>query len=596
MPKKTTQLTAKNLRIYASQRLTDTDDGGGMMTNQVLTGAKNELFNPISRLARTMGDLDTRLVYPAVLTADTATLLGANVIVSQPPSNSKTSVLLVKGDFYGQERASIMERIEGYRVPTTETRMTLLGKQRKGSRLVQVYQRENAPFPVVGQVLALRLVVNGNEVFEFIRIASFNHEIATFEDDKGEFTRRVITITTSQALERDFVGVETASRYYQATNARVMSTQIADSASYYGIKPIAAEIHNGSSSLRVSSLYEQLVPVSTVETAIADDWAQGRAIWIETAPERVVWSGGNISGSVYLETPVLPSSIQLSGWVDDGTGNLKNGEQSLSVDYANGVISGFTGQYIGVISAIPAVQVHNYAYSAHINIDDTNVGTEWSPLLRPTPARGSVQVSYRSGKTWYELNDNGDFVLRDDNNVSRGEVSVNGSCIISLPVLPDSGSQIIVSWCPNGYYQTVDEQSAGNTIAPQKITSELVLPPTPIPNLQPNSIVLSWNGGSAKDEGNGNLIGDCAGKVNYATGEIRPTGLTIGKVKLTAKQFSAVANTRNVPTKIATGSKQISLVAGQIQKGSLKLALSITRTTATGYTVRRPMLLATSAN
>ena len=240
--KRHTAITRQDLKIYKSQRLTDTPDGGGMMTNQPLVGADNELFEPISDVDRTMGAFDTRLIYPAVLRDDDHKLLGANVIMSQPPQADNASILLVPADFYGQERASIMERIEAYRVPTVENRMTLLGTQLKGSRLVQVYQMVTAALPVVGQVLALRVMVNGAPVYDFIRIERFSHSIETYEENNVEFQRRLIKMVTQQPLERDFIGTERVSRHEVLPPARVLETQIADSAKYYGIKPLAQPI------------------------------------------------------------------------------------------------------------------------------------------------------------------------------------------------------------------------------------------------------------------------------------------------------------------------------------------------------------------
>ena len=139
----------------------------------------------------------------------------------------------------------------------------------------------------------------------------------------------------------------------------------------------------------------------------------------------------------------------------------------------------------------------------------------------------------------------------------------------------------MVSWIPRDYYQTLNEHDAGSVIAPETVNTELVLPETPIPNLKPNSIKLTWAGGSAKDDGKGNLTGSITGKVNYASGEI-----TAATVQLTAQQYSSVANNRAVNVAVAGGSNQLSLVAEPLQKGSLKIALTLTRTTATGYTPR----------
>ena len=47
----------KNLQIYPTERLTDADDGGGLMVKDPLAGRENELFTPISDVARTIGAL-----------------------------------------------------------------------------------------------------------------------------------------------------------------------------------------------------------------------------------------------------------------------------------------------------------------------------------------------------------------------------------------------------------------------------------------------------------------------------------------------------------------------------------------------------------
>lgn len=579
-----TTLTQQDLRIYASERLIDTPDGGGEMTANALTGAVNELFPVVSDFARVNGQVNARLVYPAVLKPIAAALWGANMILDEPSQSPNVAYLLAEADFYGQERASMMERLEGYRVPVTETRMTLLGLQRKGSRLVQIYQRENVPLPVVGQCFALTQTENGNAIYEFFRVESLSSSLQTFEDDKGEFVRRVVKMVTQSPLERDFVGLDEPNRYRVRPDARVLDTQVADSAKYYGIKPISEPIVVGSASLKVPSLYEQLVPVSTIETAIVDDWAQGREMWIETAPRRVVYSGYRYmgSGSLFLETPVLPKSVQMGDWEDDGLGSLKNGDRILNIDYANGVISGFNGMGVDTITAIPAVLVRNAAYSAYAAVDDTTVGTEWTFLLRPAPARGSVQVSFMTGREWYELTDLGDYQLRDNQNVVRGQITKNGSVAISLPALPDVGSKIVVSWCPHGFYQTIDEQDAGNVIAPQTVSPDFSLPETPRPNLKPSTIKLTWTGGSARDDGNGNLIGDCTGTVDYATGMVYPRGLSAATVQLSAKQYIATAQVKTVAPLL--GANHMTLLVGALQKGSLNIALTLQRQTTTGYT------------
>lgn len=591
-----TQLTRQDLKMMASQRLTDTPDGGGAMTKNELTGVANELFPPVSSTDNVMGALDARLIYCGVVRNDTAVLHGANFIISEPPEAENVSILAIPADFYGQERTSAMERVEGYAVPAIEGRMTLLGLQRKGSRMVQGYQRENAPLPIIGQCFALRETVNGAYVYEFFRVESFTHEIRTFEDDKGEFARRVIKMVTQNALERDFIGLENADRYGAKPEARLLETQIADSAKYYGIRPLIQAASQGESSLKVDSLYEKLVPTSVVETAIADDWAQGKTMWIPTGAKRSVYSGVRYlsSGSLFLECPVLPGSVELDDFTDDAQGTLKKGDIQLNIDYAAGVISGFNRINIHNISAVPAVQVRNYAYSASIAIDDTNVGTEWAPLLRPAPARGSVSVSFMAGKEWYELQDYGDYILRDNNGTARGNVTASGSLTISLPVQPDSGSKIVISWVPHEFYKAIDGQAAGQTIAPITLNTALVLPQNPIPNLKPNTVKLTWAGGNAQDDGQGNLTGSITGKVDYATGQFYPIGLNASEVTLTAQQYSA--NATDEAVKVSVSNAELSMIAPTtVQAGSLKLKLWVQRQTDTGYKVSDQIWITTTS-
>ncbi len=51
----------ENIKLFASQRLTDEDDGGGRATgNVVADGQVNNLFRDLSRIDRTVGDVSIR--------------------------------------------------------------------------------------------------------------------------------------------------------------------------------------------------------------------------------------------------------------------------------------------------------------------------------------------------------------------------------------------------------------------------------------------------------------------------------------------------------------------------------------------------------
>lgn len=320
MAKRATELTRQDLRVYLAQRNTDTPDGGGKMTATALTGKPNELFPPVSDVDSTLGAFDVRLVYPAVLRQDRAALWGANVILSSMPKMKNVSYLLFKADFYGQERDSIMRRVEAYAAPTVETRMTLMGTQLKGSRLVQAYQRPEAPLPLVGQRYCLQYIINNNKYYEYFRIESLTDELRTFElPDGKEIVRRVISITTQSPLEHDFDGVAYASLGYADAPVKILGTQVADSARYYGIRPIAEPIVAGTTAIQIDTIYEKLVPTSTIETAHVDDFGGGRPVWIPIAPRQQIATEGSVpDNNLYFGISILPASIEMEGWTDTG--------------------------------------------------------------------------------------------------------------------------------------------------------------------------------------------------------------------------------------------------------------------------------------
>lgn len=74
-------IETKDLVIYKSERLTDNSDGGGKYSGVVVQdGISNNLFNDVSEMDRTMGDVSMRKVFPAVTTEDTDLLMGATVL------------------------------------------------------------------------------------------------------------------------------------------------------------------------------------------------------------------------------------------------------------------------------------------------------------------------------------------------------------------------------------------------------------------------------------------------------------------------------------------------------------------------------------
>lgn len=106
-------ITVNDIKLKASERMTDNSDGGGMMSNTVITeGAENAIFPDISRLDRVYGKFNLRKVYPHVDTANTDTLLGAHCIIGDASDDADVALALTAATAADDERSDIKSHIE----------------------------------------------------------------------------------------------------------------------------------------------------------------------------------------------------------------------------------------------------------------------------------------------------------------------------------------------------------------------------------------------------------------------------------------------------------------------------------------------------
>ena len=589
---KTTRLTQQDLQIYPSQRMTDTPDGGGRMVGQPLKGEDNEIFPIVSDVDRTMGSFDARLLYPAVLRDDKEPLYGGHFIISEPPKADNVSYLAFKARNYGETRQDIMPRIEAYSVPTIEGRMTMMGKHLAGVRLIQAYQRVEAPLPKVGERYCLQFEDKSDAQtayhYEYFRIADLSHEVRTFEvpapnGDMREIQRRVLKMEITNPLANDYEGVKYPQEGYAQTATRILETQVADSATYYGVKPVKTELKRGDLTVAVEEIYEKLVPTATAETPYADRYPVVGGEWVPSAPESAVYGLDGATypnDTLYLPHGVLPGSVKIDGYRDNGLGRLSgSGGASLSVDYERGMIQGVRGIYGLNVTAVPAAKVSNARHTAYIDIKDGNQGTAWAPLLQPAPAPGSLTVSYMSLGVWYGLSDAGDYILRAEDGTAAGTVSDTGSAVLTLPALPDVGSRIVLQWGDASNYRTFDAQASGKTPVVRQVSGSALVPSAPAGYIKPGSLRLSWNGKTAQDD-KGRLKGQAQGRVDYMRGAAVVTGgleaapVTVSYQAYTGKEVAAAIND--------TGAAALDTRIGKTAPGSLQLALLYRASAAAG--------------
>lgn len=84
-----------DIKLNKSQVLLDTSDGGGAMTSvEVIDGQSNNLFPDVSALDRTYGRISMRKAFPAIMTSNTDSYFGSQVIISRVPEDPRVSVSL----------------------------------------------------------------------------------------------------------------------------------------------------------------------------------------------------------------------------------------------------------------------------------------------------------------------------------------------------------------------------------------------------------------------------------------------------------------------------------------------------------------------
>lgn len=588
MTKRHTQLTTQDLRFYPTENLTDSDDGGGLMVRDPLTGADNELFNPVSDQDRTIGRFSARSVHAAVRRPDAAKLGGAHVIISKPAKAGNVSHLLYRGVRYGERRKDIIKRIAAYAVYTIESKMTLLSTQSLGSRIVQAYQRTDEALPLVGDVYCLRQVKKGYPQQEqYIKVIRVSSEDRTFTDavTGKDFVRTVVKMEISTALTADFIGVDYPSIAYADPACKLRETHIADGAQYYGVKPLVEAIRKGVMTLKVPSLMEKLVPTSQIETSHTDLTAAGQQQLIFDAAKgessligSVALNGNSV---LYAGNAITPGSLRLvlnATEIRDRGGDLVINDRAVgTVDYAHGELRFAESVHAGgwwTLYFRPAAEFLQVADTASIPVTINNRTYNYSMTILPVPAPGSLVVSYRAQGRWYDLRDDGSGALRGGS-AGHGSGTLNyrtGSVSLTCGEMPDVGSEVLFSW---GSQATIHNRADSQPTATMLIATEA--------GLAPNTVKLSWtdNGAAktAQDDGAGNISGAWTGTVDYRSGDITLSSYPGGEQRLDVKVDYSVGQPQTAewkaPTRDGSGNVNLTLGQTQIKPRSVELTYNV---------------------
>jgi hypothetical protein len=536
-----------DVKIFASERLTDATNGGGRITaTEIPDGVVNNMFANISESDRVGGRINIRKGYVKASTNDTALYQALSVMIDREPADPAVDGVIFSDGSWNSLRGitangtpSITDYLENYLAAGPKSDMYMYGKQAKNQRSYSVLQRPEAPLPQIGNVYFLD---DGTNV-QPVRVNSLTQVLQTFTDSIGDFQRRNITLGIDQALLYQFQGGD-ATRFSVDAPTLVRTSIVADSANYYGIAKLTGDLaaSGGSTfttSAQLTSIFAQLVPSNTAETSITGAIPAASQYLVASSPSvtviKKIPSGPH---TVYVGAPFAPGSMTLV--YEDLPGNLANphgtykdngdgtfakisGTSLFSViaDYAQGTVtasgSGFLAynpSYTQIAFTLKyATQVSRQSFTAQQPVTEGTRGYVYNATLSPVPAPATLVVSYLSSGKWYDLTDDGTGILSGLEGTGGGSVRYDtGTETTTLGALPDIGSSIIQSWGPVSDYEI---RTGDITIKPPSITGNL----SHFANR--NSVIITWTTGgvtkTATDDGAGNLAGDGTGTIIYSS-------------------------------------------------------------------------------
>lgn len=590
-----TKIKASDLKFFPSERLTDNDDGGGMPLGTPISGSANELFNPISNIARVNGGFYSRLIYGGVQRIDDEPLIGSFAAITKPPTDPTVSYLLSRANKFGELRSESLNRMQAYNVATIESRMLLLSTQSQNSRLVQAYQRVGEPLPVVGDVYCLRQAkASYSKIEQYIQVTRVTSEDRTFTvrgNTGKDFTRTVIKMEISGKLEADFVGSDYPDESYIDNPCKIREVAVADAAQYYGIKPLVAAIQKDKIQIQIDGLMDKLVPTNQVEVRLSDlnaagqrqtllDGSKAGADGVITLQIAKSHSAGATT-SLYTGNAITPGTLVIetaAGQVTDKGSALMQGAVVIgSVNQSAGEVTinsgGFSG-YITSLSFRPAGRELQVGDTASTPVTINNRSYIWSRNINPPPAPGSMLVSYRAQGRWYDLRDSGDGILRGAS-AAHGSGSVNfvtGSVEISTGELPDVGSSVLFAWGGTArYFNRADQLPSAKML--------LTLSQAAVPA----SLSLKWNDGAAKtavSDARGNITGDWTGKYDSKTRELRiDTGANFnhpaGALDITAQYSTGAVQTTNIALSVLSAAGKVSFSAAGVLPNTVSITYEL---------------------
>lgn len=533
-----------DIKLVASQVMDDVPEGGGAPTSTViLDGVSNAIFPDISELDRAGGRVNLRKLHISVQTSDTATYMGSNIIVAEPPEDPNVSVtLFTTGDTFDRRDAAA-SRVESYLNKGPLWPGILYSNHIIGQRSIQVLQEVNTELPAIGRTLVLVQYEGlGNQIEQYVRTTAVESVTRTFFDGNGvAYDKAVLTLSISDALRYDFIGSAASKQLTLATNAaKLRDTVVADAGTYVGVSPLAQAASLGDFTVNAETIFTQLVPSAQTETPISDVRTNGlsAALVATGGPVTQTINMGFTTGTnMHVGGPIYPGSLSIARngvtATDQGGVLLSAAVEVGQVDYDNGIAklsSDVWGAGAGAhtVTFIPATVPDLVSDQRAIRVTAESRALNYAFVMDDVPVRRTLSISYLAQGRWYVLRDDGAGKLAGVSS-AYGVGTLNystGAVLVTLGALPDVGSSVVVQ-----SYSAVSTVASSNTMLTNAAkvyvpinTDGLLSEEKGSKAIGIGSLIVGWMDGTAKtalDDGYGNLSGDATGTVDYTQGVVR---------------------------------------------------------------------------
>ena len=372
-----------DIKLLASRVMDDVPEGGGGPTGTVIPyGGSNNIFRDITEADRAGGNVSIMQVHAAVMTANAEPYMGANFILSMPPTDDNVAVTLAKCNLFAR-RTEIAQAIANYLIKGPEWSGYLLEDHVADQQAVQILHRPGTPAPAIGRTLMLlyREGLSG-ELIQYVRVIRTTTEDRTFTYFTGseykDFQASVTQADLSDVLRYNFPGSPPSRTFGRDTAKTLMrDTTVADAANYYGASPTVLLGAIGDTVVKVASIYSQIVPNSRTETISLDQRpAAQRTLTLATTPREIT--------------------------------------------------------------------VGSAPHTTRLKVGQENRSFSWVNILKPFPAPNTIVISYMALGVWYTVTDDGAGALTGAGAGTVNYA--NGTIALTVPALPDVGSAIIFNW------------------------------------------------------------------------------------------------------------------------------------------------------